>query len=241
MILFQQQDFSRSECKYGNSGICASIDGFWANAGDVEAKVVVGFGDFRSNCAAGFASELAAAKEALVGAFESFDGENRAVFDDGKLADVEAGGFVGDVESELDIIELIAGGFGAKKEVFTGHDALEPWSGFDELDSLFLKFAGDAAEDGVGVFVFEGEEEFGGAKVRAEVEEVFGGDLADHDALGDAAGGEGVDEFGELADAEPNDFIDKGGELGVGFVFKSGSDEVFDASGAGFAGEGEGE
>ncbi len=48
---------------------------------------------------------------------------------------------------------------------------------------------------------------------------------------------EGLDHFGELADADPGDVVDVAGEFGVGFPFEGDCDDVLDAGLAGFAGD----
>lgn len=87
------------------------------------------------------------------------------------------------------------------------------------------------------IFLFEANEHAHGAQVGAEVEKIFGRDLADHDALGNAAAGEGIDEFVELADLEPDDFVDERGEVGICFAFKGDCDQAADAGAASFARE----
>ena len=52
-----------------------------------------------------------------------------------------------------------------------------------------------------------------------------------------AAGGEGGDHFGKLADLEPDDVVHQRGQLGVGLAVKGGGHQPFGALGAGLAGK----
>ncbi|MFM1942022.1 MAG: hypothetical protein RI897_1004 [Verrucomicrobiota bacterium] len=190
---------------------------------------MVFLGDFDGDGAAFFTGEAAAAGEAGIRAFEAFDCEDGALFDDGELADFESADFFGDVVAELDIFLLFRGEFGAEVEAVVGHERLEPGGGLDEFDAFLPEFVGDGAEDGVGVFGFEFEEEAEGAEVGADVEEVFGGDLSGHDTVVDVLFLEGLDHFGELADADPGDVVDELGEFGVGFPFEGDGGDMLDA------------
>ncbi len=235
--LLEDEGAAGFEGEGGEAGLGAGFERARADAGEVETQVVIFLGDFHGDRAAVFAGQFAAALEAAVGALETFDREDGAVFDDDELADFEAGNFAGDAEAELDVGGLC--GCRARTELETGggHEGLEPGRGRDELDAFFLQFLGDAAEEGVGVFFLEAEEESHRAQVGAEVEKIFRRDLAGHHALGDAAFAEGGDEFVELADFEPDEIIDERGERGVGFVVEGDGDEARDAQRAGLARE----
>lgn len=198
-------------------------------------------GDLDGDGAAFFTCEAATAGEAGIGAFEAFDGEDCAILDDGELADFESADFLGDVVAELDIFLLFRGQFWAEVEAMVGHEGLEPGGGFDEFDAFLAEFVGDGAEDGVGVFGFEFEEEAEGSEVGADVEEIFGGDLSGHDAVVDVLFLEGLDHFGELADADPGDVVDVLGEFGVGFPFEGDGGDALNTGLAGFAGDEDGE
>ena len=237
LVLFQDEGAAGFEGEDGDAGLGAGFEGAGADAGDVEAEVVVFLGDFDGDGTAVLSREFSAALEAAVGAFEGFDGEDGPVFDNDELADVEAGGFVGDAKAEGDVGALFRGRLGTELKAGGGHKGLEPRGGVDEFDAVLFEFVGDAAENGVGVLFLEAEEECHGAEVGTEVEEIFGGDLSDHDALGDAAFAEGFDEFVELPDFEPDEVIDECGELGVGLVVEADGDEAGDAERAGLARE----
>ncbi len=224
-----------------DAGCGTGFEGAGADARDIEAHVVVVAGDLDGEGSAVWAGQFAASGQAAVGAFEAFDGEDGALFDDDGLADFEAGDFLGDAEAEAGIVGLFGLEGWARGVAGAGHAGFEPGGGLDELDAGLGEFVGDGAEDGVGVFLFEAEEEFDGAEVGADGEEVAGGDLADHDAAGDAAVGEGAEEAVELADPEPDDLVDEGGKGGVGFAFEGDGDQVLEAGASRLPGQDQGE
>ena len=87
----------------------------------------------------------------------------------------------------------------------------------------------------MGVFFFKAKQQAHGAQVWAEIEKVFGSDLADHDALRNAAAGKGFNHFCKLANFEPNDLINKTRKFGICFAFECDGDDAGDADGTGFA------
>ena len=89
----------------------------------------------------------------------------------------------------------------------------------------------------MGVLFAQAQQQAHGAEVRAKVEKVLRGDLAGHDALLDAAAGEGGDHLRELADLEPDDFVHQRGEGRIGLAFEGDRDEAFYPLAAGFLGE----
>ena len=75
--------------------------------------------------------------------------------------------------------------------------------------------------------LFQAHQQAQRAKVGAQVEEVLGGDLPDHDALLHTALGEGLAQFVQLPHPHPFDLVDQFGELGVGLIFEGGGDQTF--------------
>ena len=88
-LLFEHQRFTRFERQHRNAGRGAGFEGLRTEAGDVEAHIVIGLGDFDRDRAAVFACQLAATREALVRAFKSFNRQYGAVFYDNDLADFQ--------------------------------------------------------------------------------------------------------------------------------------------------------
>ena len=118
----EEEGFVGFEGEDGDAGVGAGLDGLRADAGDVETHVVIFFGDFDGDGAAGLASECAAAGEARVGAFEALDGEDDSIFDDNELADLKARNFLGDAVREGDVFLLLTGEFGAEMKSLPGHE-----------------------------------------------------------------------------------------------------------------------
>jgi hypothetical protein len=75
---FEEQGFPSLDADGEDARFGASLDGLRADDRDIEAEVLVGFGNFHED---GFliASQLAAAADAGVGALEGLDGEHGAV------------------------------------------------------------------------------------------------------------------------------------------------------------------
>ena len=219
---FDEEGAAGFDGEGGESGGGAGFEGAGADDGDVEAEVLVGFGNFDRDGLA--ATHECAAFDCFVGPFESFNGEDGAVADDDSLPDVEAADFFGDAPAEGDVI------VGSEKIVEVG-------GGGEEFDPLFGEGVGHGAEEGFGVTFFElGEKEEGG-EVGAQVEEIFRRELAGHDGVA-GAGFFGVgEELAELSDAKPTEVIDFGGEGGIGFVLEGGGAEACDTGSAGGGGE----
>jgi len=76
----------------------------------------------------------------------------------------------------------------------------------------------------MGILFLGPEEEAQGPEVRSDIEEVARGNLPGHDALCHSVFGEGSDEFGELSDADPGNFIDQIGQVRIGLLFEGNSD-----------------
>ena len=91
----------------GGAGGDERLDGAEADGGDVEAHVLLRFGDFDDGEAA-LRAEFAGAADAGVGAFDGFDGDRGAAFDGDALADVEPAHLLGERPAELDV-ELFGG------------------------------------------------------------------------------------------------------------------------------------
>ena len=127
--------------------------------------------------------------------------------------------------------------FGPSWKPLAGIKGLQPRRGLDQLDPVLFQLIGNGAEDRVRVLFLEPQQQGQRAEVGAEVVEVLRGDLARHDALADAAAGEGGDHLRELADLEPDDLVHQRGERGVGFAFERDGHEPLDPLAAGFSGE----
>ncbi len=235
VVGFDEEGAAGFDGEGGEAGGGAGFEGEGSDDGDVEAEVLVGFGNFDGDGLA--AAQEGAAFDGFVGAFEAFDGEDGAVADDDGLPNVEAADFFGDAEAEGDVVVDAGAGFGAGEVSGGGEEFVKEGGGGEEFDAVFGKGIGDGAEEGFGVAFFELGEEKEGGEVGAEVEEIFRGELAGHDGVV-ATGFFGVgEELAELADAEPAEVIDFGAEGGVGFVLEGGGEEAGDAGAAGGGGE----
>ena len=95
-LAFEQKRFAGFDGEHGDFRGGASFKSFRADAGDVEAHVVIQLGDFHGDRAAVFAGQFAAARQAFVRAFKAFDGQHRAVLHDDELADFQPRNFLGD-------------------------------------------------------------------------------------------------------------------------------------------------
>src|SRR6266404_8878001 len=93
-VLFEEERLAGFKGKDGNSGRGASLKCLRAEAGDVEAQIVALLGNFDGDGAAVFAGELAAARQAFVGALKGLDRQDGAAFDQDSLADFKAGDFL---------------------------------------------------------------------------------------------------------------------------------------------------
>ncbi len=226
-VAVKEQRASGFEGEHGNFRGGARFDGADADTRNIEPEIVIRFCDFNDDATAFFAGEEAAASDAFVAAFKTFDGEDGAFFDDDGLADVEGGNGFGDLEAEGDVVLLVAVG-GASSEVTGLRDLVaEEGARVEERDAVLGALVGDGAEDGLGVADFEPGGDGDHAEVEAEIFiEVCRRDAASHDGAGDVAFGEDVDEFVELADADPLDFVGGLGDIGVGLAFEGDGDGV---------------
>ena len=75
--------------EHGDAGGGASLQSFRSEARNVEAQVVIQFGNLHRDRAAVLAGQRAAAGETLVGALETLHGENGTILDHDRLADFE--------------------------------------------------------------------------------------------------------------------------------------------------------
>jgi hypothetical protein len=233
LVAFEEQRFAGFEGEDGNSGGGAGLEGFRADARDVEAHVVVLLGYFHGHRAAVFAGEFAAAREAFVRAFKSFHGEHGAVFNHGQLADFQPGNFLGNAETKRDVLALFGRELRPERKACLRHERREPGRSVDEFHAVFLQFIGHGAEQSVRVFFLHPHEHTHCAEIGTQVEKIFRRELAGHDALLDAAAGEGGNHLADLADIEPDDLIHQRGECGVGLALGGDGDDALDAGGAG--------
>jgi len=232
---FDEESAAGFDGEGGEAGFGAGFEGEGADDGDVEAEVLVGFGNFDGDGLA--AAQEGAAFDGFVGAFEAFDGEDGAVADDDGLSDVEAAHFFGDAEAEGDVVVDAAAGFGSGEVSGGGEKFVEEGGGGEEFDTFLGEGVAHRAEEGLGVALFEFGQKQQRGEIGAQVEEVLWCDLSGHDHLF-RAGFFGVgDEFSELADLEPAQAIDFPGESGVGFVLEGGGKKASDTGAAGGGGE----
>ena len=108
-LLFQQQRFAGFERQHGHARRGAGFQRLRADTGNVEPHVVIGFGDLDGHRAAVLARELAAAREALVRAFKTLDGQHHAVFDHDGLADFQPRRLPGDAKTKVHVGLLLRG------------------------------------------------------------------------------------------------------------------------------------
>ena len=236
-FLLKDQRLAGFHRQHGNTRRGAGFERLRAEAGDVKPHVMMGLGNFDSDRAAFVACQLAAAHETLVRAFESFHGEDGAVFHDNGLADFEPRDFFGDFESECDVGVLHGGRLWPKQEPVARHERLEPRRGFDEFHPVFLQFLRNGAKNGVGIFLLESEQKAHRAQVGSNFVKISGRNLASHDALFDAAFGEHSNHFRKLADLEPNDLVHERCEGRFRFALERHGDEPLDSQFAGLTRE----
>ena len=232
---FDQQGASGFDGERGESGGGAGFEGEGSDDRNVEAEILVGFGDFDRDSLS--ATHEGAALDRVVGAFEALDGKDGAVPDHDGLSDVEAADFFGDAEAEGNVVMDAAARLRSGKVSLGREELVKVGGGWEEFDAVLGQRVSHRTEEGFGVAFFEfGEEEEGG-EVGAEVEEIFRGELAGHDGVA-GAGFFGVsDQLAELADAEPAEVIDFGGEGGIRFALESCGAEALDPGPAGRGGE----
>jgi hypothetical protein len=123
-LLFEQERFAGFKSQDRNPGGDAGVDRLGAEAGDIEAQVVVFFGHFDRDGASVLPGEPAAAGEAWVGALESLHREDGTGFDDDRLSDFEPGDLFGDMETKLDVKALGVGDLRAKLKAAGRHQGL---------------------------------------------------------------------------------------------------------------------
>ena len=162
-----------------DSGGVRGFEGGWTDDWNVEAEVLVGFGDFDDGCLA--SPEFTAAKDGGVRALKAFDGEDGAFFDDDGLSNIEAAYFFCDAEAEGEIFEQAAVRCGAGEMPFWREKRVHEGGGGKHGDADLSAFGGDGSEDTLCVSFLEFGEDEEGFDVGAEVEEVFGSDLSGHD------------------------------------------------------------
>ena len=100
--LVQNENLPGLQCGGVQVGIAHGLEGASAEAGNVEAPILFGFDGFNKEGVVSL--ERAGAAEHLVGAFEGLDREDCAFANDAALANVEASGFPGDVDTVIKIL-----------------------------------------------------------------------------------------------------------------------------------------
>src|SRR2546427_9454226 len=126
----EEQSFFGFKPKDRNAFRRAGLDGLRADAGNVEAHIMVFAGNLDGDRATIFSSEYATAGEASVGTLESFDREDDPVFDDDDLADLKARHFFCDAIAESNVFGLFGGKLWPGVKTFPRHQWLEPWRRF---------------------------------------------------------------------------------------------------------------
>ena len=102
-----------------------------------------------------FAAGLRAAAEHVVGAFEGFDRDHRALGRDDGLTDVESGHLAGHARTEFKLVVADATG-PAGHTARCGEVVLEKDARIEHADADLLYLDGDGTEDGLGVAFLEG-------------------------------------------------------------------------------------
>lgn len=232
---FDQQGASGFHRKRGESAGRPGFEGERSDDRDVEAEVLIGFGNLDRDSLS--AAEQSAAFDCVVRPLESLDGEDGAVADHDGLSDVEPADFLGDAQAEGDVFLRAAAQFGSGKVAFGGEEFIEEGDGGEQFDVVFGQRVAHRAEERLGIALLEfGQKEEGG-EVGAKVEKIFRGDLPGHHGMA-GAGFFGVsDELAELTHAEPAKVIDFGGEGGVRLALEGCGAKPLDPGPAGRGGE----
>ena len=217
---FDEEGPSGFDGESGKSGRGPGFEGQGADNRDIEAEILVRFGNlYRDGLAA---SEGGAALDRLIGALESFHGEDGAIADYDGLADIEATDFFGDAKTERDIIIGPAPRGWSGKMSYGGEKFLEERGCGKKFDARFGELIGDRTKKCLGIAFLEfGQHEKRG-EVGAEVEEIFRGNLSGHDGLTGAGLFRVGDEFAELSDPQPPEVVDQAGQCRIGFVLEGG-------------------
>lgn len=210
-----------------DSGGVRGFEGGWTDDWNVEAEVLVGFGDFDDGCLA--SPEFTAAKDGRVGAFKAFDGEDSAFFDDDGLSDIEAAHFFCDVKAEGEIFEQAAVRCGAGEMPFWREKRVHEGGGGKQGDADLSALGGDGSEDTFRVSFLEFGENEEGFDIGSEVEEVFGSDLSGHDGGAGTRFLEVFEQGSQLADSEGGDIVDEGCKFGLGLIEECRGDDAFDS------------
>lgn len=127
------------------------------------------------------ASDACASGDGLAGAFEGFDGEDDAIFDDDGLSDIEVAGGAGDLEAIADVAGFAFAGCALCKDARRGKVSGHEEGGREDGEALFGEQVGDASKGGVGIDGGEARE-FGACSiVIASAKEAEGMDLAGHE------------------------------------------------------------
>src|ERR1035437_87691 len=190
-FLFQQEGFAGLKGERGDSRRGAGLKGLRAEAGNVKTQVVVFLGHFNGNGAAARPGQRTATGEAWIGAFKGLNGQHGALFDQDRLADFQARNLFGDAETKVHIRLLRRRQLWPELETTSRHQGFQPRGGLDQLNALALQFVGNRAEDRVSILFPQPQQQREGAEIGSDIKQALGGDLAGHDAVLDAAVGEG--------------------------------------------------
>lgn len=162
-------------------GVAHGLERARAEARDVEAPILPSLDGFDEEGVCGL--ERAGAPEHFVGAFESLDREDRALANDAALADVEASGFAGDVDTVIEILAFDRKGL-AGHATGRRHVSLKEGASVEQRDPQALDLLGNRAENGFCVAALQRGENTHGFQIGVEsFEEPARGDLARHDRV----------------------------------------------------------
>ena len=162
-FLFENQAAAGFNRQDGDPAGRAGFESLRADARHIKSHVMIFPGHFHGDRAAVFSREFAAAGQAAIGAFESFHGQGRAFLDVDRLADLEAGDFLCEAESESHVGALCGREFGPQSKSGGWHERSEPGSGVDKFHSLLPQLIRDGAENGVRIFFLQTEQEGDGS------------------------------------------------------------------------------
>lgn len=212
------------------------LDRLGADGGDIEAHVLVRFGDFDEDPAAA-AAEFTGPADAGVGPFDRLDRQDGAVFDGDALADVEPPHLFGDVPTEADVAIELGGAVFSGEPPFVGEQFGGEVGRRGHGHGMSLVHLGHRGQQGIVPRVAlaaeqqraEGSEalEVGGVSQprRAAIEEVGLEKLARHRDFLDAEFAEVADMGTEPADTGPEDVVTEVFEVVIGMVGDGDADD----------------
>ena len=135
------------------------------------------------------------------------------------LADVEGADLLGDLEAEVDVLQLCLGGGALAQFAGRGQEFVQKEGGGGDGDAFGLEFGGHRLEEAVVLAGPGPADDAQGAEVRAELpEEAAPGDAPGHHGPLHPGGLEDADHLAQLADVDPVDFVHQVGQGGIGLM-----------------------